>query len=111
MARLSLEESPSNAVNRCYYACFYTASAVLCAEGRQFVRHTGLRSAVHKHLVQTGRVSKDIGRAYDSIMKARESADNDAMESWTEQHAQETIASAELVVAALRQLLGSVNLG
>jgi uncharacterized protein (UPF0332 family) len=41
------------AVNRAYYACFYAASAVLLRLGKKFVKHTGLRAAVHQDLVKT----------------------------------------------------------
>lgn len=34
------------AVNRSYYACFYSASAVLLMMGHRFVKHSGLRAAV-----------------------------------------------------------------
>ena len=39
------------AVNRAYYACFYAASAVLPRMGKKFVKHSGLRAAVHQDLV------------------------------------------------------------
>ncbi len=38
------------AVNRAYYACFYAASAVMLQQGKQFVKHAGLRSAIHRDL-------------------------------------------------------------
>ncbi len=44
------------AVNRVYYACFYSASAVLLRRGRTYVRHSALRAAVHRELVKTGRL-------------------------------------------------------
>ncbi|MBN2562960.1 MAG: HEPN domain-containing protein [Phycisphaerae bacterium] len=49
------------AVNRAYYACFYAASAVLLSEGRKFVKHSGVRAALHRHLVKTGRIEPDLG--------------------------------------------------
>ena len=36
------------AMNRIYYACFYAASAELLVEGRHFVKHAGLRAALHR---------------------------------------------------------------
>ena len=41
------------AVNRAYYAAFYSASAVLLAQGRHFVKHTGVRAAIHLRSVQS----------------------------------------------------------
>jgi len=42
------------AVNRIYYACFYAASAVLLKHGKKFVKHSGVRGAVHQDLVKPG---------------------------------------------------------
>lgn len=39
------------AMNRVYYACFYAASAVLTHENLQYARHSGVRAALHQHLV------------------------------------------------------------
>lgn len=36
------------AANRAYYASFYAASAVLLVAGRKFVKHSGVRGAVHQ---------------------------------------------------------------
>jgi uncharacterized protein (UPF0332 family) len=32
------------ALNRCYYAVFYAASAVLLSRGHQFTKHSGVRA-------------------------------------------------------------------
>lgn len=106
-ARLVQSESPATAVNRAYYACFYAASAVLITEGRHFVKHTGVRSALHQHLVKTGRVSPEIGKIYDSLTISRQKADYESTAIWTPSQAAKAIESAERVVAALRGLLAS----
>ena len=41
-------------MNRVYYACFYAATAMLLQENREFVKHAGVRAALHRDLVQTG---------------------------------------------------------
>ncbi len=104
-ARQVLSASPAAAVNRAYYACFYAASAVLIGEGRKFVKHAGLQAAVHKHLVHPGRLSKDLGKAYDRLALARYQADYEAEVIWTPQKAADAIEAAERIVAALRALL------
>jgi len=104
-ARQVLTASLAAAVNRAYYACFYAASAVLIAESRKFVKHAGLQAAVHKHLVHPGRLSKDLGKAYDRLALARYQADYEAEVTWTLQKAADAIEAAERIVAALRALL------
>lgn len=96
---------PAAACNRAYFACFYAASAVLLNEGHKFVKHTGVRSALHKHLVRTGRVSQDIGKKYDTLMKARIVADYQAIVRCSVEDAAEAVQTAELVLAELQRLL------
>ena len=36
------------AVNRAYYACFYALSSVLLYDDHKFVKHTGVRGALHR---------------------------------------------------------------
>lgn len=63
------------AVNRAYYACFYAASAVLLQMGKKFVKHSGLRAAIHQDLVKTGRLDIKLGKIFDRIFENRQSAD------------------------------------
>lgn len=63
------------AVNRAYYACFYAASAVLLQMGKKFVKHSGLRAAIHQDLVKTGRLDIRLGKIFDRIFENRQSAD------------------------------------
>jgi uncharacterized protein (UPF0332 family) len=92
-------------VNRAYYACFYAASAVLITEGRHFVKHAGVQSAIHKYLIRSGRLPQELGEAYDDLMKVRQKADYEAIVSWTPKQAAEAIEVAERIVTALRILL------
>ena len=66
------------AMNRIYYACFYGACAVLTQERQQYSRHSGVRAAIHRHLVKTGRLAVDLGRFYDDAFDDRQEADYDA---------------------------------
>jgi uncharacterized protein (UPF0332 family) len=55
------------AVNRAYYGCFYSASAVLLNKGEKFSKHSGVRSAIHRSLVKTGEIDSSWGIFYDLI--------------------------------------------
>ncbi len=57
------------AVNRAYYACFYAASAVLLKMGKKFVKHSGLRGAVHRELVKTGLIDRKWGKVFIASLK------------------------------------------
>ena len=105
VARRETTAGPAAAVNRAYYACFYAASAVLLFEGHKFVKHTGVRSGVHKHLVKTGRVPQEIGKKYNLLMKARVEADYQAIVRCTAEEAADAVAAAESIVTELKRLL------
>jgi len=94
------------AMNRVYYACFYAASAVLLSEGRHFVKHAGVRSAMHKDLVNPGRLEPAWGDFYDEMFRARQSADYGLFVDFDELAVAESIRRGELFVAELRRMLG-----
>ncbi len=62
-------------VNRVYYACFYSASAVLLNRGLEFKRHSGVRDALHQHLVKTGDLSDEWGKFYSRLFQNRQEGD------------------------------------
>lgn len=46
-AKLELNADHVNfAVNRLYYACFYAVTALLLRDGKQFARHSAIRSRI-----------------------------------------------------------------
>jgi uncharacterized protein (UPF0332 family) len=92
------------AVNRAYYACSYAASAVLLAEGRHFVKHTGVRAAVHQHMVKTARLSPIHGQTSDALFEARHEADDGASVTFKPDDVAQRITRAERFVEALKQM-------
>jgi len=96
---------PAGAVSRAYYACFYAASALLLCEGRHFVKHTGVRAALHEHLVRTGRLAPELGQAYDELLKSRQIADYGALNRVTTEEARRAIDRARLVIEGIERLL------
>jgi uncharacterized protein (UPF0332 family) len=92
------------AVNRAYYACFYAASAVLLLAGHKFVKHSGLRGAVHRELVKNGRLAPEWGKAYDRLFEARQTADYLAWAEVDPAEAEELLAMARGFVARMRLL-------
>jgi uncharacterized protein (UPF0332 family) len=93
------------AMNRIYYACFYAAGAVLLRDGRQFVKHKGLKSAVHQHLVNTGRIPAELGAFYDEAFLNRMAADYDVRSTFDRESCTEALAGAERFVAEMKRLL------
>lgn len=95
------------ATNRVYYACFYAVSAILLDRRRQFVKHAGVRAALHQHLVKTGLLSQEMGRFYDTAFSERQEADYNAMASFDPHVVEQRIAQAEQFVELMKGLLPS----
>ena len=93
------------AVNRAYYAAFYSASAVLLAHGRHFVKHTGVRAAIHQTLVKPGLLDARFGRIYDRLFDARQRADYLALTETQAPEAVSLAAEATQFVVAMRTLI------
>jgi len=94
------------AVNRAYYACFYAASAVLLRMGKEFVKHSGLRGAVHRDLVKTGLLEPRWGKVFDRTFDNRQSGDYLAMWEFEREHAERLVYEAEGFVKEIDRLLG-----
>lgn len=93
------------AANRAYYAAFYAASAVLLGRGKRFVKHAGLRAAVHRHLVKAGALDAEWGRAFDRLFESRQRADYLALAEVEAEEADKLIADAAAFVAEMRRLI------
>ena len=62
-------------VNRLYYSAFYAVSAVLIINGKNYKKHSAVRSAVHRDFVKNGKISIELGKLYDKLLRDREEAD------------------------------------
>jgi uncharacterized protein (UPF0332 family)/predicted nucleotidyltransferase len=99
-----------SAINRAYYAAFYSVSAVLLKQGRHFVKHAGVRTALHRDLVNTGLLSSEHGKAYDKLFELRLVADYTVTVIDADQ-ATRSLRQAEAIVAEMRRLLRGVQTG
>ncbi|MEW6378886.1 MAG: HEPN domain-containing protein [bacterium] len=69
-AFLMRRESHWNAcVNRLYYACFYSVTALLAIEGISLSKHSGVKSLFNHHRVKTNKISKELGRLYNNLFE------------------------------------------
>jgi len=93
------------AVNRAYYACFYAASAILLREGIRFKKHSGVRAAVHKNLVKTGKIDISWGKFYNKVFENRQMSDYLELVKFEPDQVEEIITSATGFVAELKKLL------
>ena len=93
------------AVNRGYYACFYSASAVLLLKGERFSKHSGVRGAVHRSLVKTGRIEPSWGRFYDLVFNSRQRGDYQELVVFSPAETEELVSQSEGFVKVMASCL------
>ncbi len=95
----------SFAVNRAYYACFYAASAMLLKERQRFQKHAGVRAAVHRAFVKTGRVAQAWGDFYDLVFDSRQRGDYQELVVFEQDQAAELVDKSGGFVKEMKRLL------
>jgi uncharacterized protein (UPF0332 family) len=93
------------AVNRSYYACYYAASAALMKLGKTFVKHSGLRGAIHKDLAKPGRIEPRWGKVFDRAFANRHSADYMVMSEFEREQVDDLINESHGFVQEMALLL------
>lgn len=104
-AKAIVETDPDSAASRAYYAAFHGVTAVLSARGMEFTKHTAVRAALHRDLIQCGALSADLGRDYDFLLDLRETADYGGVAEASVASATKAIEKARAILAALQPLL------
>lgn len=92
---------------RCYYACFHTATAVFAHMGLAFRKHSGLLSAIDTQLVRAGKLPGEYTAIIRRLHESRLRSDYGDAAPVSASEAQQSLADAERVVAALRHVLTS----
>lgn len=63
------------AVNRLYYACFYATTALLLRDGKQYARHSAVKSEFGRTYIKTGRVDAKWNKFYQKLFEDRQEGD------------------------------------
>lgn len=96
------------AVNRMYYAVFYSVTAALANQGEKLGKHSAVRASFHKNFVRTGVVDKAYGRLYDELYHARHQGDYIPMTEFEEMVVRQQLADTEEFVKKFsREILQS----
>jgi len=96
-----VETDPDSAVSRAYYAAFHALTALFGLRGQMFSKHSSLRAALHRDLVQTGILEKETGKDYDFLMELREVGDYGGIAQVLADSARQAVEKAESLIAAV----------
>jgi hypothetical protein len=98
-----LPVDPDSAASRAYYAAFHGVSALFCAEGKTFSKHTAVLAAVHRDLVNAGRWTKELGADYSSLQILRQIGDYGGGSHVEERDAVAAVEAAARIIDAVRR--------
>lgn len=86
----------NTAMNRMYYACFYSAAALLIKlDVSDVKRHATVRNLFNLYYIKTGEFDKKWGTFYSDIMDCRAAADYEEFKSFTPDEVIEMYALVE----------------
>lgn len=91
-------------VNRLYYACFYTVTALLLHNDLASSRHSGALGLFNREFVKTGMVGRDLGELYNSLYQARHRGDYDDLVDYDEFKVRPWLSGAERFLTEIEKL-------
>jgi uncharacterized protein (UPF0332 family) len=101
-ARAIVVIDPDGAAARAYYCAFHAVSALFARDGRTFVKHKAVETAVHRDLVLTGLWPRERGADYSFLHRLRDAGDYGGEVHVSEKSAGEAVAAAERILEAVR---------
>jgi len=103
-ARQLVETDPDSAASRAYYAAFHALTALFALRGKTFSKHSAMRAALHRDLVQPGVLNKDMARDYDFLLDLRETGDYGGVAHVPPDSARLAADKAEAFLAAVKRI-------
>ena len=91
------------AINRGYYALFYSVLALLLEAGKSSSKHSGVISLFDEHFVKNGIFSKEMSRALHQAFELRLLSDYRELVKFDRKEVQELIKSAKDFTGKVRE--------
>jgi uncharacterized protein (UPF0332 family) len=97
----------TSAINRAYYAIFYTANALLATMKLTRSKHSGVLAAFRQHFIKTGIFASELSEIYGQVMDDRQEGDYEIITATSREDAEIDILQArhflEVASAWLRE--------
>ena len=93
------------AVNRLYYSVFYSAEALLLKSGFQTKTHSGVKTLLYQHFVQTGKLTVETGAWYAQLFTYRQDGDYGDFLMLEEEDVVPLLSAAKTFNAAMHDLI------
>jgi len=98
-------KSARSAVNRAYYAMFYSVLALLVFETYSSSKHSGVIGYFNREFIRTGRIPKELGRALSDAFELRQRGDYREQFEIPPEDAERVLEQANRFVQAIRTQL------
>jgi len=95
----------NNAANRLYYACFYSAIALLLNDGHSANAHRGVRTLLGLHYVKNGIIEEELSKVLQKTFNIRQTGDYDDLAIVTEQDVAPLVEPAQKFIQEMERLI------
>jgi uncharacterized protein (UPF0332 family) len=107
-AELELNAGHNNfAVNRLYYACFYVVTSLLLRDGKQFARHSTVKSEFVRTYVKTGLIDSKWNKFYQKLFDDRQEGDYIPTATFEASEISPRLRQAREFIDLIRNLIGT----
>jgi len=93
------------AINRIYYACFYSVTALLTAHKHAPTTHSGAKALLGEYFVRTGRLENKYARFYSTIFNHRSDADYGDFVYFESEEVEEYLDQARSFIAKIKEMI------
>jgi len=107
-AELELNSGHTNfAVNRLYYACFYVVTALLLRDGKQFARHSAVKSEFVRTYIRSGQIDTKWNKFYQKLFDDRQEGDYIPTTTFETSEVSTRLKQAREFIDLIRGLIGT----
>ncbi|MDI6791669.1 MAG: HEPN domain-containing protein [bacterium] len=99
------EDYLESAVNRIYYAMFYSVLALVQTKGFSSSKHSGIKAFFNREFVKTGVVDKELGRFYSELFKNRQKGDYQDFVTFEKEAVAEMLQKAEEFISEIKRIM------
>ena len=96
-----VKSDPDSSASRVYYAAFHALTALFALRDQTFSKHSAIRAALHRDLVQTEQFEAQLGQDYDFLMDLREAGDYGGIAHVTADSAATAVRKAKAFIEAV----------
>ena len=105
-AKVLAENKSWNAcINRLYYACYYSVSALLLSNNISTQTHAGLKTQFNFHFIKSGPIDSKYGKLFAELMDSRQKGDYGDMFDFDEEKVNPLIKPVEEFVNMIIALI------